>query len=291
MYLCAAKLGGNTMMKVHLFEMPKVIRLSCALLPIVLSACGDGCGIPGHKIYTQCFYYYTNDMTPTKVNFQHSKDNKPNMTLTIPKAYIITALPYTTDKTPVLPDEITLRRQLTLWVGRRTGKPLKVTERYGRRTEYGYTVILKPDYPHRRLNKRSLYYDPQDCGEKKSVKIGSVGAYNIYRNCLGPEQYNKPEYGVLGYIRLISQNSADHRSIECWKNPMAKIRLLCRHYLRVRDGLDLEVSIRSFRRSKVNLEAGLLRAEREVASILNNICPIIECDPKHKNYYDNLGES
>ncbi|GAA6210309.1 hypothetical protein NBRC116602_00490 [Hyphomicrobiales bacterium 4NK60-0047b] len=237
-------------------------------------------------------------MTPTLVKFQREQDSEPVVQFTIPKAYIVSASPYTKKKiskdstsieVSVLPDKIIPSFQITLWVGAKTGKPLKVTEKYGRRTESGYFVRLRGNYSGVKSGVYHSSHNLRKCTTRKAVKIDEISAYDVYRTC-AYSKYNKPSYGLYGYIRLISKTKA-RRSIACLANPGNKRKILCNHALTLRDGLEMEVSIRSFRQNQNDLEGGLLKAEKQVAFVLDAICPMVGCDPKYKSYYDNLGEN
>jgi hypothetical protein len=246
------------------------MRLLAALcLPFLLSACGEQkCGVPGIGNYYQCFYYYTDDMSETKIEFAPSRYGQRSTPFSIPKAYIITALPYAENEVPVLPDVI-MPKSLTLLMTYPSGLPLKVA-RNGNKREVDYTVNLRPNY-----SGSNTAYENFRCksgeGEPPIKLVGIVNTYKHYENCPHTSEY-------------VLDNTNLGRAISCpTPEKDARPGMLCVHSIRLRPGLEAEVYLPDFRATN-----GLVAAEKQVAVLLKTLCPMVGCDAQYTDYFYNL---
>jgi hypothetical protein len=189
------------------------------------------------------------------------------VSFSIPRAYIIAALPYSHAKTPVLPDRIT-PKYVDLLVGSKTGRPPKQA-REGPHPEYSYSVALNGNY-----TGSNIRYRLNTCIGNKYHRTGSDDGYETYADCLFD-------------IFLIPADRSQMRSVHCLKGGDRRRGQKCTHSLRVRDGIEMEIDIPDFRSNEGGLEA----AEKQVGFALSVLCPMLQCDPRHTDYYlDKLGD-
>jgi len=230
---------------------------------LTLASCGQDCGVSNDSIYRQCFYYNTDDMTPITVKFQREQEAEPVVSFTMPRAYIISALHYSADETPVLPLEI-MPESLGLYIGQKTGLPHLLTKNENR-----LSIRLNAN----RTGSNLLYTIDRHINHQfySVEKIENKGSYNLY--------HLKRSNHYDSFLDPLDKSA--RRSIFCSFNPKLFSAFSCRHYLTVRDGLEMQIHIPDFRAN----EGGLKAAEQNIAFVLRTLCPYLECDPKYTRYF------
>ena len=245
-------------------------RLRRARLPFLfglvlcLSACGNSCGIPGTAFYN-CFYYYTDDLAPVRVNFVGGGlDKSVKARMDIPRAYIAQALPYKASETPRLPNEIELHSVLLLFDTINYG-PLKKSRTKNYSIPYSYVSINVNVF----RNFSRLTFDGGDCRNQPAVKfIGLEAGYKKYSGCRSADNaYAGTEEAPIKVRCSFSEKEAS-------------VQWSCVHSIRISEYLGLDVIIPDYRKN-----GGLQIAHERLRNIVTAMCPMLQCD---SHYVKNL---
>ncbi len=258
--------------------------------------------IPGKGSFP--FFYYSTDMSPVTVDFAYweydkteekwisgpfvpqkgVREGSPEISVTIPRAYITLATPYSQKaksnihKFAVLPDRIVspeIHIDLTYPDG------------------YPYTVMLenwdklKPDPALKSMGKGVESWSKRDqiratvqSAVVSLVSEGNNSRLNLEKLESLPGYKPLPEYEGLRHFRRASKEwffdngPDDIRAIECYPNPPTRGNIFyCNYYFALNSKLRVELKFIDFR-----LNGGREFVRERVRAFKKVMCPVFHCD-------------